>query len=64
MEIDMRRHSSGHVEVDISRAWERRERERENIKISAKENLGYFEFMLRIISTKETSQIVVVTESK
>jgi hypothetical protein len=51
--------------VDINRAWETI---RENIGISAKESVGCYEFisrrMLRIIGSKETSQIAMVTVSK
>jgi hypothetical protein len=57
------------TEVDIKRAWKT---VRENIKISAKESLDYYELkkhhvrrrMLKIIIPKETSQIAVVTGSK
>jgi hypothetical protein len=52
--------------VDINRAWEATG---ENIKISAKEGLAYYELkvrqrILKIIKSKETSQIAVVTGSK
>jgi hypothetical protein len=53
------------AEVDINRAWET---VIENIKISAKESLGYCELkkqmVLRIIRSKETCLIAVVTGSK
>jgi hypothetical protein len=51
--------------VDVNKAWET---VCENIKISAKESLGYYELvrwrMFKIISPKETSQTAVVTGSK
>jgi hypothetical protein len=59
------------TEGDVNKAWETI---RENIKISAKECLGYYEpknkktmvrrRMLRIIRQKETRQIAVVTRFK
>jgi hypothetical protein len=50
--------------VVISRAWETI---RENIGISTKESIGYYELvltMLRVIGSKETSQIIMVAGSK
>jgi hypothetical protein len=59
------------AEVQINSAWEMI---RENINISANVSLGYFElkkykpwflvWMFKIISSKETSEISVVTGSK
>jgi hypothetical protein len=49
--------------VDVNKACQTI---RKNIKISAKESLGYYEVkkMLKIIRPNETSQIAVVTGSK
>jgi hypothetical protein len=54
------------IELDVNKSWETI---RENIKMSAKESLGYYELMkikpwLKIIRPKEPSQIAVVTGSK
>jgi hypothetical protein len=57
------------AEVEINSAWETI---RDNIKISAKESLGYYDLkrrrrrrrMLIIVISKEISQFVVATGSK
>jgi hypothetical protein len=70
-EIDSQLWKTSDTEVDTNRVWKTI---RENISISTKESVGYYELkkhkamvrqrMLRIIGIKQTSQISVVIGPK